>query len=590
VNTAEVFDHPTDDAAGGPLALAPDVVEVRRIGGLAAVIGAGASAVAIAYLGRATHSGAVLDWLLFAVMGVVAAVYLRSFVDARTPLLVADAQGVRIRLGRTWRGLPWGALASVQHTPRRGLVRDGRLVLEPRNPAKALAELDASGRRASALNNAFFGTALVVPLGVSTRVAGAGGDLTAALSALSGGSATVVEVLPFPAPEPDEVGQVEELEPEPAARAPRLRDPRPAIAAVIDGIAARVPRFLRTPVETTYEEETVPLPAISASATPAPLRETRAGSRAEVTRDIVRGAAALDPAWEDDSARRDLPEARELRRQGSVNLVEDTVAWGSRVRPIAQARDSVEPLVLDEFAAEPAADPVIGPELAAARTRIGLTVDQLADRTRIRPHVIESIEVDDFAPCGGDFYARGHLRTLARVLGVDAAPLLSSYDERYSDAPINPRRVFEAELATGMHGSIRAMRGGPNWTLMIGVVMALILAWSFARLVMSEPHQITRDAPVLNGSPSPHHPRVVASPVLARFTATGPAHLVGRDGRGAVIFSGDVVAGQVVRKHLLPPVTVKSSDGGAVTAVVDGRDHGTLGQAGKASTSTFVAR
>ena len=589
MNTAEVFDHTTEDAAGEPLALAPDAVEVRRNGGLAAVIGAGASAVAIAYLSRATHSGAVLDWLLFAVMGVVAAVYLRSFVDARTPLLVADAQGVRIRLGRTWRGLPWGALASVQHTPRRGLVRDGRLVLEPRNPAKALAELDASGRRASALNNAFFGTALVVPLGVSTRVAGADGDLTAALSVLSGGSAVVVEVQPFTLPEQDEVDLVDEPEPEPPARALRLRDPRPAMAAVIDGIAARLPRIVRASDGATADEDTVPLPAITASATPAPLRETRAGSRAEVTRDVVRGAAALDPARDDDAARRDLPEARELRRHGSVNLVEDTVAWGSRVRPIARARDSVEPLVIDEFAAEPAADPVIGPELAAARTRIGLTVDQLADRTRIRPHVIESIEVDDFAPCGGDFYARGHLRTLARVLGVDVAPLLSSYDERYADAPINPRRVFEAELATGMHGSIRAMRGGPNWTLMIGVVMALILAWSLARLVMAEPHQITRDAPTF-GSPAPHHPQAVASPVLAVFTATGPAHLVVRDGRGEISFSGDVEAGQVVRKHLVPPVRASSTDGGAVTAVVDGRDHGTLGQSGEASTSTFVAR
>ena len=40
-------------------------------------------------------------------------------------------------------------------------------------------------------------------------------------------------------------------------------------------------------------------------------------------------------------------------------------------------------------------------ELAAARTRLGLTVDQLADRTRIRPHVIEAVEVDvekDAAP------------------------------------------------------------------------------------------------------------------------------------------------------------------------------------------------
>ena len=44
--------------------------------------------------------------------------------------------------------------------------------------------------------------------------------------------------------------------------------------------------------------------------------------------------------------------------------------------------------------------------------------------------MIESIEVDDFAPCGGDFYARGHLRTLARVLGQDPAPLLQKFDDR----------------------------------------------------------------------------------------------------------------------------------------------------------------
>jgi len=584
-------DHPDRQPTGEPLALAPDVVEVRRNGGLAAFVGAGASAVAIAYLGRATRTGGPADWVLFSVMGIVAAAYLRSFVDARTPLLVADSQGVRIRLGRTWRGLPWGALAAVRHTPRRGIVRDGRLVVEPRNEGKALAELDASGRRAGTLNRRLLGAPFAVPLGVSTRVVGADGDLTAALESLAGGAAPVVEVLPVVAApsEVDAVAEVDVVDPEPAAEVQRLRDPRPVLAAVIDRIAARAGR--RGRADDDWTEDTVALPAIVASATPAPLREPRSGSRAEVTRDVVRGAAALDPARDGDATRREVPEARELRRAGSVNLVEDTVAWGHRVRPIAKARDAVEPLVIDDFAVEPAADPVIGPELAAARTRIGLTVDQLAERTRIRPHVIESIEVDDFVPCGGDFYARGHLRTLARVLGIEVTPLLASYDERYADAPINPRRVFEAELATGATGSIRSTRGGPNWSLLIGVVMALILAWSVARLIMDEPAQLTRQAPVLNGSGGIHPKPAPVEPVRAVFTATsGPVHIVVRDGRGKIEFTGDLEAGDRKRLDLVPPVKVNASDGGAITAVVDGRDQGTLGQAGKASRSTFVAR
>ena len=603
-NVARV-DSDTNVDSDGPepgeqLALAPDSVEVRRNGGLAAVVGAGASAVAIAYLGRATQSGSVLDWALVAAMGSVAAAYLRSFVDARTPLLVADTQGVRIRLGRTWRGLPWGALVEVQHTPRRGLVRDGRLVLQPRNEDRALAELDAAGRRAISLNRTLYGAAFALPLGISTRVTGAGDDLTTALTTLAAGGASVVEVVPFEAPHaPAEVeGEIEYDEPEPAGRRlPRWvpGDPRPVIAAVIDGLAARVPRRADADVLVDdVSEDTEILPAIIASATPAPLREPRSGSRAEVTRDVVRGAAALDLSTDGGGTRGDLPEARELRRQGSVNLVEDTVAWGDRVRRIATARDSVEPLVIDDFVVEPATDPVIGPEFAAARTRIGLTVDQLAERTRIRPHVIESIEADDFAPCGGDFYARGHLRTLARVLGLDVAPLLATYDERYADAPINPRRVFEAELATGVNGGLRAARGGANWSLLIGVVMALVLAWSIARLVMDDPTPITRQAPALNGSGGmPQTPIQQASTDklhVVLHVSDGPVHVVARNGDGKVVFTGDLRTGASKRLDVAPPLKVSTSDGGAVTASVNGHDQGTLGQAGHASRSTFVGR
>ncbi len=161
------------------------------------------------------------------------------------------------------------------------------------------------------------------------------------------------------------------------------------------------------------------------------------------------------------------------------------------------------PLLIDAYAAQPAAEPVIGPQFAAARRRLGLTVDALAERTRIRPHVIEAIEVDDFSACGGDFYARGHLRTLARVLGLDVAPLLETYDDRYADAPIDPRRVFEAELAGA--GSIRATRGGPNWSVLVAAVMALILCWSVAapRDGWSRPRRRPGRAQRL-GRPQPH--------------------------------------------------------------------------------------
>jgi cytoskeletal protein RodZ len=70
----------------------------------------------------------------------------------------------------------------------------------------------------------------------------------------------------------------------------------------------------------------------------------------------------------------------------------------------------------------------IGEALAEARRRAGLTVTQVSQRTRIRETIIRGIESDDYSACGGDFYARGHIRSIARVVGTDPRPLIVEFD------------------------------------------------------------------------------------------------------------------------------------------------------------------
>ena len=70
----------------------------------------------------------------------------------------------------------------------------------------------------------------------------------------------------------------------------------------------------------------------------------------------------------------------------------------------------------------------IGETLAAARHQAGLTVAEVSERTRIRPTIIRAIEDDDYTSCGGDFYARGNIRDMARVAGIDPEPLIREYD------------------------------------------------------------------------------------------------------------------------------------------------------------------
>lgn len=552
LTTTSDQEGPEDHERHETLALAPESVEVRRHAGVAAVLGAASAVIAIAYLARASQSGASLDWLLAGGMGLLASYWLATLVDARTPLLVADAQGVRLRLGRAWQGLPWTAVHHVEHLPRRGLLREGRLVVVPHNPDLVESGLTGGARRRVALARRLHGAPFALPLGLSTRVVGADGDLSEALEQVARESTQIVVVVPESS-QPETAESVE-------ADSALATEPEVAAAPDPDPEAAAAPEPVR------------------ASATPAPLRESTSGKRSEVTR-------TLESA--DDEP---VEHGRELRRPGSISLVEETQAWGDRVRPISVEGDAVEPIVLDDFAVEPVEDPVIGPEVSAARTRLGLSVDELADRTRIRPHVIEAIEVDDFVPCGGDFYARGHLRTLARVLGIDVAPLLASYDERYARAPINPRSVFEAELATGSNGSIRGTRGGPNWSVLVAVVMALVLCWSVARLVMDTPPSLQGSTPVLNGSGGPQGSgtTVLADPVEVVVSApTAGSRVVVRDGAGEVVFAGNLAVGQSRELKASPPVRVQSSDG-SVTVSLAGADARPVGDPGVAGQGTFV--
>ena len=99
----------------------------------------------------------------------------------------------------------------------------------------------------------------------------------------------------------------------------------------------------------------------------------------------------------------------------------------------------------------------IGGALAEARSEAGLTVTDVSDRTRIRGTIIRDIERDDYTSCGGDFYARGHIRAIARVVGADPVPLIAEYDAARTPPP-GPAYLAEAggASAAGLNGAAGA--------------------------------------------------------------------------------------------------------------------------------------
>ena len=41
-----------------------------------------------------------------------------------------------------------------------------------------------------------------------------------------------------------------------------------------------------------------------------------------------------------------------------------------------------------------------------------------------------------------------------------------------------------------MTGSMRSTAGGPNWALLVGVVLALVMTWGVVRLFAAEPPEL----------------------------------------------------------------------------------------------------
>lgn len=74
----------------------------------------------------------------------------------------------------------------------------------------------------------------------------------------------------------------------------------------------------------------------------------------------------------------------------------------------------------------------LGEFLQGARESAGLSIDELSDRTSIRAGLLREIENNNFVHCGGDTYARGHLRNIAVVISVDAQTLIDLYNNEHS--------------------------------------------------------------------------------------------------------------------------------------------------------------
>jgi len=94
--------------------------------------------------------------------------------------------------------------------------------------------------------------------------------------------------------------------------------------------------------------------------------------------------------------------------------------------------------------------------------------------------MIAAMESDDFVMCGGDTYARGHIRSIATAIGIDPDAAVAEYDAERRDtaSPGSMRRDFES----GRRSIDEAPRS-PNWNRVMTIALLVVLVIIFIGLI-----------------------------------------------------------------------------------------------------------
>jgi Uncharacterized protein conserved in bacteria len=250
----------------------------------------------------------------------------------------------------------------------------------------------------------------------------------------------------------------------------------------------------------------------------------------------------------------------------------------------------------------------VGRALRQARIEAGLTVDDVSNATRVRIAIVHAIEQDDFAPCGGDVYARGHIRTLARAVHIDPAPLLARYDAEHGGrpAPTPAAPMFEAER-------IRPERRGPNWTAaMVAAIVAVIGFVGFtvvkgnggsdAKSSVAEGSTPTASTSTTSASPKiskPADPKpeptdsaIAAAPqdkVTVQVSAPdGRSWISAKDHNGRLLFDGLLKQGESKTFQDKTKIDLVLGDAGAIKLYVNGKKIDDQFQPGQVERLTYT--
>lgn len=255
----------------------------------------------------------------------------------------------------------------------------------------------------------------------------------------------------------------------------------------------------------------------------------------------------------------------------------------------------------------------IGSQLSRTRQAQGLSVSDVAARLRIRRKFVEALENEDWHDVGEFVYVRGFLKNYADLLGLDPQPLLLGLRESYqaaagASAPPPNGYGYYAALNAQRSSAPKNARWFPwvmgSLTVIAGALVVLLAISIFG--FMSNRSAGPGRAGGQSGAPMPVPIASKADDAgaLSAGTTANDAYPGGVNLRlqltqtswlsvmvdGKRVLYETLPAGAVREFHGAREITLRAGNAGGVMANFDGKDLGTLGQAGQVQDRVFAVK
>jgi cytoskeleton protein RodZ len=194
----------------------------------------------------------------------------------------------------------------------------------------------------------------------------------------------------------------------------------------------------------------------------------------------------------------------------------------------------------------------VGSRLAAARERRGWSINEVASRVRLSPKQVSALERMALAELPGPVFVRGFLRTYAREVGLDPAPLLDDYNALVGGEPVPAATAPSHASSPVFRAAAREHYARP---VVLGAAIVLLVALGVIGAVTLR-------------KPAAPAPAVSTAPVPPTSRATAPAPAASPTADAVKAATGSDSAQEPPPANVSAPIAAAAEPGAAPTVTV----------------------